>query len=76
MICQTHLRCDHYEDYFELTGETLLKVTDEVTKSVHAYYRIFEERHSYVSTKKGNHTHIIEQHKTVVHYNSLSLGDM
>ena len=31
-----HIICAHYEDYFELTGETLLKVTDKVTESVHA----------------------------------------
>ena len=66
----------YYEDYFELTGETLLKVTDEVTESVHAWYCLFEETHGYVCTKKGNITYFIKQHKSVVHYNSLNLGDI
>ena len=38
-----HIICDHYEDYFELTGESLLKVSDEITESVHSRYRLFEE---------------------------------
>ena len=71
-----HIICAHYEDYFELTGETLLKVTDKVTESVHAWYCLFEERHRYVSTKKENITRFIKQHKSVVHYNSLNLGDI
>ena len=71
-----HIICAHYEDYFELTGETLLKVTDEVTESVHAQYCLFEERHGYAFTKKGNITHFIKQHKSVVHYNSLNLGNI
>ena len=68
-----HSICVYYEDYFELTGETLLKVTDKVTESVHARYRLFEERHGYVCTKKGNITYFIKQHKSVIHYNSLNL---
>ena len=71
-----HIICAHYKDYFELTGETLLKVTDKVTESVHARYCLFEERHGYVCTKNGNITHFIKQHKSVVHYNILNLGDI
>ena len=37
-----HIICDHYEDYFELTGESLHLVTDEVTESVHSHFRIFK----------------------------------
>ena len=48
-----HIICDHYEDYFELTGESLLKVSDEITESVHSRYRLFEERHGYACNKKG-----------------------
>ena len=33
-----HIICDHYEDYFELTGESLYLVTDEVTESVHSRF--------------------------------------
>ena len=47
-----HIICDHYEDYFELTGETFLRVTDEVTESVHARYHLFEETHGYTTNKK------------------------
>ena len=71
-----HIICDHYEDYFELTGESLLGVTDEITESVHSQYRLFEETHGYVCNKKGTPGHVKKQQKSIVHYNSLNLGDM
>ena len=71
-----HIIFDHYQYYFELAGDTLHKVTDEVTESVHSRYRIFEERHGYVCNKKGSQNHIIKQHKSVIHFNSLNIGDI
>ena len=70
-----HIICDHYEDYFELTGESLHLVTDEVTESVHSRFRIFEERHGYVCHMKGSQSHVKKQHKSIVHFNSLNIGD-
>ena len=32
-------------EYFELTGYTLLRYTDEVTEAVHSQLQKFEERH-------------------------------
>ena len=71
-----YIICDHYQDHFELTGETLHLVTDEVTESVHSHFRIFEERHGYVCNNKGSQNHRKKQHKSVVHYNSLNIGDV
>ena len=71
-----HIICDHYEDYFELTGESLLKVSDEITESVHSRYRLFEERHGYVCNMKGTPGHSRKQQKSIVHYNSLNIGDI
>ena len=71
-----HIICDHYEDYFELTGESLLKVSDEITESVHSRYRLFEERHGYVCNMKGTSGHSRKQQKSIVHYNSLNIGDV
>ena len=42
-----HIIFSHYVEYFELTGHTLLKYTDEVTEAVHSQLRMFEERHQY-----------------------------
>ena len=37
-----HIIFSHYVEYFELTGHTLLKYTDEVTEAVHSQLRMFE----------------------------------
>ena len=50
MIYHRHILCDHYEDYFELAGATLHKVSIEVTESVHPWYWMF---------KKNMDTHVI-----------------
>ena len=71
-----HIILDHYIDYFELTGRTLLEVTDEITEAVHSRFDIFEERHGYKCNMKGSPSHKLKQHKSVVHYNSLNLGDI
>ena len=71
-----YIICDHYADYFELTGESLLVITDEVTESVHSRYRLFEERHGYVCNRKGTPGHVKKQHKSIVHFNSLNIGDI
>ena len=66
---------DHLEDYFELTGRTLLEDTDEVVEATHSKVRIFEERHGYKQNKKGTPNHKVKHHKSSVHFNSLNLGD-
>ena len=70
-----HIIFYHYDEYFEKTGETFLGVSDEITESVHSRYRQFEERHGYVSNKKGTKGHRFKQHISVVHFNSLNIGD-
>ena len=62
-------------DYFELTGETFLGVTDEVTEAAHSALRIFDERHGYKVNQKGSPGLIRKQHKSTVAFNSRNLGD-
>ena len=71
-----HIIFYHYDEYFEKSGETFLGVSDEITESVHSRYRQFEEKHGYVSNKKGTKGHRLKQHKSVVHFNSLNIGDI
>ena len=43
---------------------------------MHSQYRIFEENHGYKNNKKNSATHIRMQHKSMIHFNSLNLGDV
>ena len=47
-----HVIFSHYLEYFQLTGHTLLKYTDEVTEAVHSQLRMFEECHQYKRNNK------------------------
>ena len=48
-----HIINDHLEDYFELSGRSLLPDSDEVVEATHSRLRIFEERHNYKINQKG-----------------------
>ena len=67
---------DQNVEHFELTGETLLKYSDEVCKAMHLQYRIFDFEHRYVDNNKNSDTHLEMQQKSMVHFNSLNLGDV
>ena len=72
-----HIIFSHYVEYFELTGHTLLKYTDEVTEAVHSQLRMFEERHQYKRNIKESTGHAIAQHNCTVFFNSaVALGDL
>ena len=45
-------------DTFELSGESLLKTTDEITEATHSALRIHDERHGYKVNDKGSKAHI------------------
>ena len=62
-----------YRDYFEQSGETLLKYTDKFTESMHSQLRQFEESHHYKNLKFECETHAEAQHKSIVHLNSLNI---
>ena len=51
-----HIIMDHLEDYFELTGRTLLDVTDETVEAAHSKLSIFYERHGYKIKHNGCQT--------------------
>ena len=59
-----HIIFAHLE-YFEQTGHTLLKYTDEVTEAVHSQLRMFEERHYYKRNNKESAGHAKSQHSCI-----------
>ena len=71
-----HIIMDHYVDHFEMSQETLLKYSDEVCEAIHSQYIIFEERHGYKNNQKNSESHKKMQHRSMVHFNSLNLGDV
>ena len=71
-----HIIFAHYLEYFEQTGHTLLKYTDEVTEAVHSQLRMFEERHYYKRNNKESAGHAKAQHSCIVFFNSVALGDL
>ena len=70
-----HIIKHHLFDTFELTGESLLKATDEITEATHSALRIHDERHGYKVNNKGSEAHIKKQHKSTVSFNSRNVGD-
>ena len=71
-----HTILDQNVEHFELTGETWLKYSDEVCKAMHLQYRIFDFEHRYVDNNKNSDTHLEMQQKSMVHFNSMNLGDV
>ena len=70
-----HIICDHYKEYLLETEKSLLHASDEMTESVHSKFRLFEEAHGYKVNLKGSDSHRDNQHKSVVHFNCLNIGD-
>ena len=73
MPLKMHIIIHHYRDYFEQSGETLLKYTDEFTESMHSQLRQFEESYHYKNLKFECESHAEAQHKSIVHINSLNI---
>ena len=63
---------DHLEDYFELSGRTLLVGSDETVVATHSKIWIFEEWHGYKINHKETPKQKNKQHKSSVHFNSLN----
>ena len=63
-IKDTYYVIHHYLDHFEVTGETLLKYTDEAVEVMHSQIKQFEERHHYKNHKYGNCSKAHSQHKS------------
>ena len=66
-----HVIFSHYVEYFDLTGHTLLKFTDEVTEAVHSQLRMFDEWHQYKRNNKDSTGHAKAQHNCIVFFNSV-----
>ena len=73
MPLKMHIIVHHYRDYFEQSGETLLKYTDEFTESMHSQLCQFEESHHYKNLKFECESHAEAQNKSIVHINSLNI---
>ena len=76
MPLKIHVILSHYMEFFDAKQETLLSYNDEFTESMHSQLRLFEEAHKYLNNKKGSKSHKEMQQKSVVHINSLNLGDI
>ena len=50
--------------------------SDEICEAMHSQYRIFEEKHGYKNNNKNSDTHKKMQRKSMIHFNSLNLGDV
>ena len=70
-----HVILDHYMEFFESFGETLLSYSDEICEAMHSQIRLFEDAHRYINNKKSSDSHAAMQHKSTVHLNSINLGD-
>ena len=73
MPLKMHIILHHYIDHFEISGQTLLRYTDEFTESMHSQIRQFEESHHYKNLKFGSESQARSQHKSTVHINSNNL---
>ena len=66
-----HIVKHHLFDTFELlSGESLLRASDEMTESTHSALRIHDERHGFVVNDKGSEAHVRKQHRSTVSFNS------
>ena len=68
-----HIISDHLADYFDLTGKTLLNVSDEHIEAIHSAYRKFNERHSYKIRDVTSDIHHKKQEKSLLHWNSINV---
>ena len=75
MPLKMHVILDHYMEFFESFGETLLSYSDEICEAMHSQIRLFEDAHRYINNKKSSDSHAAMQHKSTVHLNSINLGD-
>ena len=76
-----HIIQEHYIEHFELTGETLLKYSDEICEAIHSQCSICDLKHKYVNNKKkSSDFHLDMQHKSIwftsTHCSALNLGDV
>ena len=65
-----HIIKHHLFNTFELSGESLLRASDEMTESTHSALRIHDERHGFVVNDKGSEAHVRKQHRSTVSFNS------
>ena len=76
MPLKMHVILHHYQDFFDLSGETVLTYSDKITEAMHSQIRLFEEAHRYVNNKKSSNSRAKMQHRSTVHLNSVNLGDL
>ena len=75
MTMKVHNIYHHLEDYMYLVGETFHGKSDEIVESTHSKLKKHEEAHNYRVNNIGSPSHVIKSHKSLVHWNSVNLGN-
>ena len=75
MTLRVHVICHYFDDYSELSGETLFNKTTELTESTHNIICIHKKVHSYrVVNCLGTDHHVQKSFNSVVHWNSKNIS--
>ena len=70
---KSHIISDHLQEYFEMTGKSLLCQSDEHVEAIHSSYRKFMERHQYKMNNISSKNHHYKQEKAVKHWNAQNI---
>ena len=74
MPLKVHIICEHLSDYFELTGKTLRKASDQVVESSHHKVKFFFESHPNYNHKENESKESCEATLAgVAHFNSINI---
>ena len=75
MPLKVHIICHHLSDYFELTGQTLRRVNDQVVESSHHKVKqFFENRPNYNHKNKETEASGEATLKGIVHFNAFNIN--
>ena len=74
MPLKVHIICEHLSDYFEMTGKTFRKVSDQVVESSHHKVKSFFESHPNYNHKEKESKESGEATLAgVAHFNSINI---
>ena len=75
MPLKVHIICHHLSDYFDLTGQTLRRVNDQVVESSHHKVKqFFENRPNYNHKNKETEASGEATLKGIVHFNAFNIN--
>ena len=64
-----HIIMDHLEDYFKLSGQSLLRSSDELVEATHSKLGKFEQTHNYKRNNIGSPATL--NHNTIQQFTSI-----